>query len=201
MRKPSRIAAIIIVILILAPLAKFPPSLGTNSSLERTLVAVKSVASNAPNFTLTVYPLSQTVRIGEQATYQVTVNSTNAFAGKVSLQKENFPPELLGEFNPPEVSLKANSQANSNLTVNTISVGEQAFYEFTILASSGAITQTVTASLTVLAENAPPTIISYAFLAAVLLFTALIIWYGVRARRLQNQTREEIQDQPKPPPV
>ncbi len=157
--------------------------------------------NSSPNFTMTIYPLSQTVRIGEQAVYQITLNSTNRFAGHVSLQTVNFPQELLKAFSPTNVTLTANKPANSTLTIYTISVGEEAFYQFAILATSGGLTQRVIASLTVLAVSAPPSIVSYTFLAGVLLFTAVIVWYGVRNRRLHKQEREEINDEPRPPPV
>ncbi len=201
MCKASRITPLLILMLALAQYPHLPSLSLPDSLAERTLGVVRFIETNAPNFTLTVYPLSQTVRIGEQATYQVTLNSTNGFAGEVSLQNEHFPQELLGGFNPTKVSLAANSLASSTFTINTISVGEQAFYEFTILATSGSISQRVNASLTVLAENTPPTIASYTFLAAILLFALIVIWYGLRTRRLHNQTRKEVPEQPKPPPV
>ncbi len=201
MRNTLRIALLLIVMLALAEFTDLPSPSHQSFVSERSTVPLGFAASNAPNFTLTVYPLSQTVRIGEQATYQITLNSTNGFAGQVSLQNENFPQELLGGFNPKMIDLTTNSLASSTLTVNTISVGEQAFYEFTILATSGTTSQRVNVSLTVLAENTPPTLASYTFLAAVLLFAVIIVWYGLRARRLQQQTKRETLEQPKPPPV
>ncbi len=194
------VVAFLLVIICLAQVGTLP-SHHRSDFMKDLELSAGFETNSSPNFTMTIYPLSQTVRIGEQATYQITLNSSNGFAGQVSLQTENFPQELLKAFSRTNVPLPANMLANSTLTINTISVGEEAFYQFTIRATSGSLTQRVIASLTVLAENAPPSIISYTFLAGVLLFTAFIVWYGVRNRRLHQREREEINDEPRPPPV
>lgn len=200
MLKTLALAAILLIFLPAVQATSLPSHLLPNLLAVSAPLAVGLLANNSPNFTVTVYPLSQSVRIGEQATFRIALNSTGGFIGNVTLQTENFPQELLKAFSPTIVSLKANTVANSTLTINTISVGEEAFYEFKVVATSGGITKRVTVQLTVLAENSPPSILSYAFLAGVLLFSAIIVWYGLRSRRLQSQG-EEISEEPKPPPV
>jgi hypothetical protein len=195
------VAAFLLVIFCLAQVSTLPSNSLPDFTKKVESLGIGFETSSSSNFTMTIDPLSQTVRIGEQAFYQITLSSANGFAGQISLRAENFPQELLKSFSSANVTLISNRLANSTLTINTISVGEEAFYEFTIVATSGGITQRVSVSLTVLASIAPPSIVSYAFLAAVLLFAAFIIWYGLRARRLQQQPREEINEQPKPPPV
>ena len=201
MRKTLTNAVLLIVILALAQVTPLSTSPLVDFGSERTFRLVEFSPGNAPNFTLTVYPISQTVRIGELATYEITINSTNGFVGQVSLRNENFPQELLSEYDPAIIDLKANNHTNATLTINTISVGEEAFYQFIIIASSGSITQRASASLTVRAENAPLSTASYAFLAGVLLFTGFVVWYGLKYRRSHQGETEEISDELKPPPV
>ncbi len=158
--------------------------------------------SSTPNFALTVYPLAQTVYIGSKVTYSVSLRSMNSFTGLVALKIENLSAALLliTGFNPETVGLSINSRANSTLTVDALNAGEENFTEFLVVASSGNLTSRVDVQITILAGGMPPTPISYAFLGSVLLFSAFIIWYGLRSRRL-HQRRENLPEGPKPPPV
>ena len=162
---------------------------------------ISSFTSASPNFTLAVYPLAQTVYIGGKVTYSVSLTSLNSFAGQVLLQIKNLSSLLLliTSFNPNPVSLSANAVANSNITVDATNAGEENFSDFLVTASSGNLTSRVDVQITILAGGSP-TPVSYAFLAGVLLFSAFIIWYGWRGRRL-HQRREDIVEGPKPPPV
>ncbi len=192
----------VMLLLILTAAREHIPIRTSSLIMPRTTLSshyINSLQSSSPNFTMTVTPLSQSIPLGEQASYQIKLNSTNNFSGVVTLQTISFPQELIKAFNPPNVTLTANATNTSTLTVNSILAGEP-YYEFTVQGTSGSIKRTVNISLTLRAESPPLTPASIGFLAAIVVFAAIIVWYGLRNRRT-NQSEETVETGPKPPPV
>ncbi|HET6929299.1 MAG TPA: Ig-like domain repeat protein [Candidatus Acidoferrum sp.] len=72
-----------------------------------------------PDFTLVFAPTTLTVKAGQDASYTLTISSTNnVFSNAINLTATGLPPKTQFAFNPPSVTPGANS-ASSTLTVIT----------------------------------------------------------------------------------
>src|SRR5258708_6995976 len=93
---------------------------GVGGGLTRTFPI--SITVNAPDFTISVSPSSNTVTQGGSATYNVTVSSQNGFSGGVLLEVLNLPSGYVAQgtgFNPTTVFPPSNSSTGSTLTIVT----------------------------------------------------------------------------------
>ncbi len=110
---------------------------GVNGTASVTVTAL------AADFSLSTNPTSQSVRRGNTATYTVTVNKVNGFAGSVTLS-------LTGQPSGSTVTFTANpTTGTSTLTVKTLSSTTRKTYTLTIKGVSGGLSHTTTAALTV----------------------------------------------------
>ncbi|HZR29502.1 MAG TPA: glycoside hydrolase family 88 protein [Terriglobales bacterium] len=94
-----------------------------------------SIAGDAPDFTLTASPSSQTIAAGASTTYSVSVGSVNGFSGNVALSVSGLPSGASGSFNPASMS----GSGGSVLTVTTPSSTPTNSYALTITGSSGSL--------------------------------------------------------------
>ena len=101
-----------------------------------------TVTSVPADFSLSVSPTSQSVRAGNAASYTVTINSLNGFAGSVTLSVTGLPSGSTATFTPNPAT------STSTLTVQTVR-GVRGTFTLTITGASGSLTHSTTAKLTV----------------------------------------------------
>lgn len=96
-----------------------------------------------PTFTLSVAPASQSVLPSGATSYTVTITPANGFAGAVSLSVTGLPAGATATFNP------VSATTSSTLTISTTASTPLTSYPLTITGTSGEITRTATATLSV----------------------------------------------------
>jgi hypothetical protein len=111
----------------------------------RDAVAALITGTSTPDFSLTLSPITQSVRGGGSVGYTVTVASLNGFAGAVSLSVSGLPAGSSGSFNPPSVT----PTGTSILAIRTARTPRGTF-TFTVTGASGSLTHTTTGTLRVL---------------------------------------------------
>lgn len=121
-------------------------------ALVSSAVYAAAAAAVRPGITLQISPTSQSVERGKAATYTVTLSSAGGFAGSVSLRANGLPSATTAGFAPAAVSLSASgtgSTATSVLTVTTTSSTPVGTFTFTVTGTSGQVSGSVSAGLTV----------------------------------------------------
>jgi hypothetical protein len=103
-----------------------------------------------PGITLGLTPTSQSVTRGQTATYTVSATSTGGFTGAVTFSANGVPAGV--SFSPASVTLSSGGTASSTLTVTTTSTTPTGSATFTVQGTSGKVSGSVSAGLTV---NAP----------------------------------------------
>jgi len=137
----------------------------TGTSLNNTCVTLVNAGTIDPenvqgatfstatsDFSITVAPTSQTITAGSSASYTVTISSINGFAGTVNLGTAVSPVVSQGPastLDPSSVTLTSGSTATSTLTVSTSSSTPAGTYTITVTGTSGALSHSTPASLTV----------------------------------------------------
>ncbi len=101
--------------------------------------------SSGPDFSISVSPSSQTVKRGSSATYTVTVAALNGFNGVVTFSVSGLPANSTAQFSPTSVT----GQGTSTLTVSTSKKTATGNFTLTITGTSGSLTNSTTAGLTV----------------------------------------------------
>jgi hypothetical protein len=121
------------------PAGSYPLTIkGTGGSLVHTTSVTLVVSGGTPDFTLSATPTSLSIIRGETATYTITVNSVNGFAGAVSLSLAGAPPRTPTSFSP--------NPANSTSTLSIPTRGPGS-YTLTITGTSGTKSHSVTVTL------------------------------------------------------
>lgn len=119
----------------------------TTDKYNLALVEVLPAAATSPNpdFGLTISPSSQSVQAGDSTAYSATVTPINGFSGAVDLSVSGLPNGVTASFNPSSVTGSGTSQ----LTIATTGSVASGTYPFTVAATSGTLTHTVSLNLTV----------------------------------------------------
>ena len=97
------------------------------------------------DYSLSISPNSQTVNIGEEASYTVTVNLVSGAAQPVSLTLTGLPGDISYVFTPPS----GTPTYTSTLKVDASSSSSPGSYTLTVTATGGGIAKTATATLIV----------------------------------------------------
>jgi hypothetical protein len=118
---------------------------GTSGSLTHSTTITLVVNAATPDFTLSATANSQTVSQGGTASYTATVAALNGFASSVGLSVSGAPNNTTTGFNPPSIS----TSGSSTLQVATTASTPTGTYTLTITGTSGLLTHTTTATLTV----------------------------------------------------
>ncbi len=122
---------------------------GTGSSgTHSTIVTLVVNGGQAPDFTISATPLSQTISRGSSATYTVTIGAVNGFSGAVNLSVSGLPQKTSGGFNPNPVPIN-NGSGSSTLTVSTNRNAAPKTYTLTITGTSGSITHSTPVTLVI----------------------------------------------------
>ncbi|KYK22302.1 hypothetical protein AYK25_02565 [Thermoplasmatales archaeon SM1-50] len=117
-------------------------------TLVLTAFAIVSTNVNAddePDFSISVFPSSQTVAPGEYTTFVVTVTSLNGFSSPVSLSISGLPDGAYANFNPTPVT----PTGYSTLTISTIEGVITGNYPITLIGTGGGLTHTTATSITI----------------------------------------------------
>jgi len=123
---------------------------GTDSSGSPTHSVNVTLTVNAPNFSLSASPASQTVTVGGSTTYTVSASPVNGFNSAVSLSASGLPSGATASFNPTSIS---GGSGSSTLTVSTTGSATTGTVTVTITGTGGGLTHTATVSLTVNPAN------------------------------------------------
>ena len=118
---------------------------GTAGSVVHTTTF--SLTVNAPDFSLSAAPATQTVAHGLPTSYTVTINPTNGFTAGVTLSVTGLPAGAVGTFAPNPAT------TTSTLSVTTDTTTPGGSYPLTITGVSGSLTHTTTATLVVTAPD------------------------------------------------
>jgi hypothetical protein len=121
--------------------------IGSARGVTRQTSATLDVVASAPSFdfSVSISPAVQTIKIGEKASYSVTVNLIAGSAQIVSLASSGFPTALTCSFSP----LSGTPTFSSILTVDASQASSVGTYTITVTATGGGKTHTTSATLTV----------------------------------------------------
>ncbi len=103
-----------------------------------------------PDFSISATPASQSVPQGSTASYTVTANSINDFAGSVALSAIPCPPYAVCTFVPSAVSVPSGGSASSAFSVITNSSVTPNTYSIAVDGTSGSIEHSASVTLNVL---------------------------------------------------
>ncbi|MFL5431605.1 MAG: hypothetical protein ACJ79M_18450, partial [Myxococcales bacterium] len=119
---------------------------GTGTAATHSTTVTLTVTTPAPpDFTVAVTPTSRTVARGGSTTYTVSVGSLNGFTGSVALSVTGLPRNATSSFAPASVT----GSGSSVLSVTTARNSQRGTFSLTITGTSGTVSHSTTASLTV----------------------------------------------------
>ncbi len=108
----------------------------TSGALVRmTNLALVVGCSGCGDFSVSAWPIAQTVQRGSNATFTVTVAPINGFMGNVTFSVSGLPAGTSSSFSPPSVT----GSGSTVLTVTTTKSAPRGGFPFTITATSGAL--------------------------------------------------------------
>jgi len=129
------------------PIGSYPISIvGTSGALAHT----NSVTLVVSSLTFSAAPPTQTVNVGSNAMFTVTVTTNSFFTGSVNLGAGGLPPDVTANFVPSTF----NQSGSSTLTISTTTNTAGGSYLFTIFGTNGSFVATTTATLTINALQA-----------------------------------------------
>ena len=105
-----------------------------------------------PNFTITVSPGSQSVTSGSAVSYIVSTAAVSGFTGTESLTVSGVPTGATANFSPASIA----TGGSSTLSVATTSSTPAGSYTLVVTGTSGTLSHSATAALTVSAPAPPP---------------------------------------------
>ncbi|HSM86829.1 MAG TPA: hypothetical protein VLT16_11780, partial [Candidatus Limnocylindrales bacterium] len=97
------------------------------------------------DFTLGATPASQTIVVGNSATYTATVTPVNGYTGTVNFSVSGLPPFATATFTPASLT----ASGSSTLTITTTSSTPAAIYSLTVTGTDGFSTHSVPLTLEV----------------------------------------------------
>jgi hypothetical protein len=112
-------------------------------------IAAQPAQPAKPGLTLQTSPANQSVTRGQSAIYTVSVTSTGGFSGSVALSASGLPSGASAAFSPASITLASGATATSKATVSTAATTPVGSYTVTITGTSGKVSGSVTAGLTV----------------------------------------------------
>lgn len=121
---------------------------GRSGTLTRSATATL-VVQVSPDFTLGINPTSAAVTAGQSTNFGLTLDSKDGLTGGVSLQCSNLPSGATCGFNPASPTLTSNASMSDTLTVQVSSTVAAGNYPFSVTATSGSLTHTVSATVQV----------------------------------------------------
>jgi hypothetical protein len=123
----------------------------TPASLYEGQLADRRI-DEAPGFTLTSTPASQTVTAGDSTSYTVTSAPRNGFSGTITLGVSGLPAGITASYSPSSIG----ATGSSTLALSTATSATSGNYDITVAGLSGAADDSTTVSLTVRQRAATP---------------------------------------------
>jgi hypothetical protein len=105
--------------------------------------------SSKPGITVQISPASQSVQQGQTAGYVLSLTSTGGFTGTVGLTVAGLPGGSSAAFSPASVTLGSGSTSTATMNITTAPTTPAGTNALTITGTSGKISGSVAASLTV----------------------------------------------------
>jgi len=118
---------------------------GTSGSTVHSTTVTLVVNSNAPDFSISATPASQTVTQGGSTTYTATITAINSFGGVVTFSASGLPTGATATFSPTTVT----GSGSSTMTVTTASSTPAGTSTITITGTSGSTVHSTTVTLVV----------------------------------------------------
>jgi hypothetical protein len=145
--------------------------IGASAGVSHT----NTVSLVVEGFSLSASPTSQTILVGDNANYIVTLTTSNSFNGSVNFGLSGLPPEAGASFNP--ASLSANG--NSALSLTTASNTPPGNYTLTINGTNGASISSTTITLTISTLAANPGTLVWTNGAADINWSSVLNWTNI----------------------
>lgn len=114
-------------------------------------VSLTLVVSAAADFSLTITPSTQSVQPGSSVNYVTTITSQNGFTGATDLILSGLPTGAIASFMPQSITGAGTAQ----LTVTTSNSTPPGNYPLAVTATSGTVSHTAKAALTVTSPATP----------------------------------------------
>ncbi|MBS7625688.1 hypothetical protein KEJ51_01400 [Candidatus Bathyarchaeota archaeon] len=121
---------------------------GTSGSLT----SAEYIRISVGNFTVTVTPSSRTVAQDSTTTFTVTGTSSDEYSATMTLTVSGLPAGVDYTFSPSSILIPAAGSASSTLTLSVGSTAPTGSYPLTITGTSGTQSQSVTATLIIVAK-------------------------------------------------
>lgn len=118
---------------------------GTSGSTVHSTTVSLVVNSNAPDFSISATPASQTVVQGKSTTYTATITAINGFGGAVTFSASGLPTGATASFSPTSVT----GSGSSTLTITTASTTPTGTSTITITGTSSSTVHSTTVTLVV----------------------------------------------------
>jgi beta-glucosidase len=130
-----------------------------NNSLINGIEIIPGAAK--PDFSFSTAPPLETVGVGSQASYTVNLNALNGFTGSVAWSANGLPLGATASFSPTSTT----GSGNAVLTITTSASTPKASFPITIAGTSGPLTHSATAIITVISSGAVAQLINKMTLA------------------------------------
>jgi len=127
------------------PTGSFPITITATSGTLTHTVGVTLVVTIPPDFTFAVSPTSQTMSRGSNTNYSVNIGAVGPFSGTVTLSLSGLPKKASSSFTPSSIT----TSGTSTLKVSANRTAAAGTYTLTMRGTSGAISHTATATLTI----------------------------------------------------
>ena len=111
-------------------------------------ITLCNLVVDAPNFSVTAPPVSQSVTAGTSATYTTTITPMGGYTGNVTLSAAGLPSGATASFKPGTVTVGATA-VTSTMTVATTASTATGIYPITVTATDGTLTNTAYPELTI----------------------------------------------------
>jgi hypothetical protein len=113
-----------------------------------------------PDFSVSASPPSESIAVGNSASYIVFANELGGFTGTVSLACSGLPSGASCSFNPTTLNLSQGNSENATLTINTSGSIAPGTFNVTVTGTSGSLNHNTSLSLTVTAGSPPAFMLS-----------------------------------------
>ncbi len=132
------------------------PTSATNPASIYEFQVYGAAAPSTPDFLVSATPNSQTVAVGDVASYPTAITPLNGFSGSVALSVGGLPAGATAQFTPASI----NGSGTATLSIATTAVTAFGSFPLTITASSGTVTHTTVVFLTVNRNSAGAVIVN-----------------------------------------